>query len=183
MTQVLPRSFEVDIVGESYENRHDGTSRQAALAGMSVGDRVYLICEPENPHHGNAVIVVNEDGTGVGYLDRDLADKVSPLMRDEEWLYKSSITGLYKKRGIINAVVEAQVLELGKDDAEIDAMLNVFKDMPFQWAMQRAGRREPGMGRPLKFTSKSSGPDLISIIFVIAVLAGATWFFMANWPW
>jgi hypothetical protein len=62
--------YTVGIVGESHRNA-DGTSRQAEIKRCSEGDFVELVPEPHNPHDSNAILVVSENGRGIGYISRD----------------------------------------------------------------------------------------------------------------
>ena len=71
---IATRSIETRVVGVTFENR------QAVVAILSEGERVSLIREPDNPFDHNAVKVVRWDRKQIGYLDRDLARKLAPLM-------------------------------------------------------------------------------------------------------
>jgi hypothetical protein len=57
---------EVTVHGESMHNL-DGTSRQRIIAGLSVGDPVRLVREPNNRYDSNA-IRVDADGGTIGYV-------------------------------------------------------------------------------------------------------------------
>ncbi|WP_291766152.1 superinfection immunity protein [Maricaulis sp.] len=59
----------VDIVGESFNNE-DGTSRQAIIQSLQIGERVTLIPEPKNPYDSAAIAVHATQGV-IGYLSRD----------------------------------------------------------------------------------------------------------------
>jgi hypothetical protein len=59
--------FRLPVVGCVYEN-DDGTSRQEELARCTVGERVELHREPDNPHDPSAVAVLTERGIRIGYI-------------------------------------------------------------------------------------------------------------------
>lgn len=57
--------------------------RQGIIASMRGGETITLSREPQNEYHSNAVAVYAElDGKPeqVGYLPRDLADRIAPFM-------------------------------------------------------------------------------------------------------
>ena len=62
------------IVGVTFDNRQDG------IKSLSVGQRLILIREPENPHDCNAIKVWTEDGYGLGYISANLAEQFAPAM-------------------------------------------------------------------------------------------------------
>jgi hypothetical protein len=47
--------------------------RQNVVAQLSVGEKLLLRREPQNPHDKNAIRVERVDGQQVGYIDRELA--------------------------------------------------------------------------------------------------------------
>lgn len=63
------RSYPAEVVGQSFANP-DGSSRQAIIARMKVGDAVELRQEPANPHDSRAV-GVHHIGGQIGYISRD----------------------------------------------------------------------------------------------------------------
>ena len=83
------------IKGVTYKNP-EGSSRQTILRSCKKGDIVTLIRDPNNPYDGNAVkvCVTSEEKSGflsrilggkavtkqLGYLSRNLASKLAPLM-------------------------------------------------------------------------------------------------------
>ncbi len=46
------------------------------------GELVYLERDPENPVHCNAIAVLNMKRQRAGWIPRDLADSLSPAIRD-----------------------------------------------------------------------------------------------------
>ena len=72
--------YDTKVVGVSKPNS-DGTSRQAIIQREVVeGDHMQLKAEPANPHDPNAVQVCSKFGNQVGYLSRDMAEKVKPAL-------------------------------------------------------------------------------------------------------
>lgn len=63
------RSYPAEVVGESFANA-DGTSRQAIIARIGVGDPIALRPEPDNPHDARAVAVHHRLGQ-IGYISRE----------------------------------------------------------------------------------------------------------------
>jgi hypothetical protein len=47
------------------------------------GECVYLQRNPENPVHSNAIAVLNTQQERTGWIPRELADSLSPAMRDQ----------------------------------------------------------------------------------------------------
>jgi len=61
------RQFLSAVHGESFRNA-DGSLRQTILAGCVAGERMRLICEPDNPYDREAVKVCRLNGEQIGYL-------------------------------------------------------------------------------------------------------------------
>lgn len=70
------RSFYTKIVGVSHKNP-DGSSRQKIIARCSVGERLRLVREPDNPHDSQAIAVVRESGEQLGYISSDVAFRLA----------------------------------------------------------------------------------------------------------
>ena len=71
------RSITAPVVGVTFEGR------QAVVAGLSVGQTLYLRRDPTNLHDANAIQVrthpVPELGDSVGFMDRGMAAKLAPV--------------------------------------------------------------------------------------------------------
>jgi hypothetical protein len=74
----LPKRQIFDVVGEAATNA-DGRKRQDILCAVEPGDAVVLGREPHNAYDSNAV-VVTVDGETVGYIARDDAAVLAPLL-------------------------------------------------------------------------------------------------------
>ena len=57
-----------------------GEDRREACAGCCEDDVVSLVREPDNPYDSNAILVVCEDGSNLGYVPRTLAKDLAPLL-------------------------------------------------------------------------------------------------------
>lgn len=70
------RTFLCAVAGESYRNK-DGTSRQDILSSVRKGQEMDLVREPDNQHDANAIRVCTMDGRQVGYIARDIAERLA----------------------------------------------------------------------------------------------------------
>lgn len=70
-------------------------NRQTVIAGLEPGDPIQLIREADNPHDSNAVRATAADGSTIGYLARDLAAKVSPVLGDREEPLSATIVAVH----------------------------------------------------------------------------------------
>jgi hypothetical protein len=95
--------LDVPIVGISYERRAEIAERFA-----EVGDPVYLVREPDNPADPNAVMVLLRQGYQIGYVPREEAEKLAPLL-----------DAGYKQRAWIKKIVQGEVYPLPYMVAEI----------------------------------------------------------------
>ncbi len=68
------RQFHTKVVGVTFEGR------QEALNMLEEGQELALVREPSNPYDPNAISVVAQDGTCIGYLKRLVAAAIAPLM-------------------------------------------------------------------------------------------------------
>ncbi len=64
-------------------------SKPKDMRAVTVGQPLLLIREPHNPHHSNALLATDLFGKKLAYIERTVADKVSPRIdRGEMWLCK-----------------------------------------------------------------------------------------------
>ncbi len=80
-------SFHTKVAGVTFENR------QPALRGLESGDELCLVREPDNPVDPNAIAVAKPDGTQLGFLNKDLAERLSPLI-DEGTVFEARVSEL-----------------------------------------------------------------------------------------
>ena len=68
------------VAGTSYSNE-DGSSRQRAIAKLTIGDTLTLVRELEYSHHDHdsAIMVFAKDGQ-IGYIERAVADAMAAEM-------------------------------------------------------------------------------------------------------
>ena len=74
-TQVKGRVISTRVVGVTFEGR------QEVVAKLQMGDRIWLEMEPDNPCDHNAIKVCRSNGEQVGYINRKLAEDISPYFR------------------------------------------------------------------------------------------------------
>ncbi len=68
------QQFHTKVRGVSYAGRQD------LIALLQVGDGLQLLREANNPADGNAVACLTEKGEKIGYLSRQIAAQLAPLM-------------------------------------------------------------------------------------------------------
>lgn len=81
----IPSVFVYDskVVGVSKVNE-DGSSRQEIIKQeVAEDDQLHLELEPSNAHDKNATKVLSKLGKQIGYLNRELAEKVRPAIENE----------------------------------------------------------------------------------------------------
>lgn len=81
----IPSVFVYDskVVGVSQEN-DDGSSRQEIIKREVLeGDKLSLEAEPNNPFDENAVKVLSKFSNQIGYLKKELAEKVKPAVDND----------------------------------------------------------------------------------------------------
>jgi len=66
--------IKTNVAGVTFEGRQD------LIIKLNVGQSIKLVREPENIHDDNAIKVVVEDNSSIGYINRDLAKIIAPLM-------------------------------------------------------------------------------------------------------
>ena len=72
--------YDTKVVGVS-KNNADGSSRQEIIhSEVREEDKLSLEAEPTNPYDANAVKVLSRHGRQIGYLSRDMAEKVMPAI-------------------------------------------------------------------------------------------------------
>jgi len=69
-----------NVVGVTYEGRQD------ILKTQNIGTPVRLIREPHNEYDSNAIKIVLENGLSIGYINKDLASKIAPIIDDSNYL-------------------------------------------------------------------------------------------------
>ena len=75
--------YDAKVVGVSKENA-DGTSRQEIIVNeVAEDDLLSLELEPDNPYDPNAVKVLSKTGNQIGYLGRDVAERVRLAILNE----------------------------------------------------------------------------------------------------
>ncbi len=81
----IPSVFVYDskVVGVS-QNNDNGESRQEIIKReVAEDDQLGLELEPDNVYDRNAVKVLSKEGNQIGYLNRDLAEKLHQAIENE----------------------------------------------------------------------------------------------------
>ncbi len=72
-------TIKTKIVGVTFSNP-GGKSRQKLLKRCKKGDALLLIREPKNRYDRNAIKVCTQSHKQLGYISRELAEDMAPLM-------------------------------------------------------------------------------------------------------
>jgi hypothetical protein len=81
--QLCELFFYTKLVGVTDSN-WDRTSRQAAIRNLAQAQPLYF--QPDSVHEENAILMVNANGRGIGYLETPIAKAVLKSLRDgREW--------------------------------------------------------------------------------------------------
>jgi len=80
--------IEARLAGVSFGNR------QAMIAELQPGDQLWLLREPNNSYDRNAIQVVNGEGECVGYLPRDLAALMAPLLDHDGVVWPAEVLAI-----------------------------------------------------------------------------------------
>jgi len=74
------RSFYTKIVGVSFDN-DNGISRQDLISELETVPCPLELCrQPQNPHDENAIAVIDPKGRQLGYLSRNIAEQMAPMI-------------------------------------------------------------------------------------------------------
>jgi hypothetical protein len=93
-TRTLHNNFICAVVGESHKNK-DGKSRQTIIKrSVSPGMAAELRREPDNKYDPNAVAVF-VDGQQIGYLKREVAERLCYLIDDPAYVAEALVNGVY----------------------------------------------------------------------------------------
>ena len=87
-TYVLPRTIVTRLVGVSYEGR------QQVVSLLRVGEIVFLVREENNAYDHNAIRVIRGDKSQVGFINRDLAAKLAPVLDRHEGVLRATVAAL-----------------------------------------------------------------------------------------
>lgn len=74
----MPTTFYAALVGVAF--RPAGT--KDIVRSLIIGDELLLEAEPTNSYHANAVKVLDDEGNHLGYIERDQADEIAPLLAE-----------------------------------------------------------------------------------------------------
>lgn len=72
--------YDTKVVGVSMQNA-DGSSRQEIIKSeVEENDKLKLEAEPDNVYDSNAIKVLSKKGNQIGYLNKEMAEKVKPAL-------------------------------------------------------------------------------------------------------
>lgn len=89
----IPSAFvyESKVVGVSHHNP-DGTSRQEIIRSeVAEDDPLFLELEPDNEFDENAIRVLSRHKRQIGYLNKELAEKVKPALINQTTIYSRAL--------------------------------------------------------------------------------------------
>jgi hypothetical protein len=90
--------IEFKVVGVSFDDEVTGLNRQIFLQGMTMNDAIRLQREPQNRFDTNAVAVIYNDSNKIGYVGKQYAQVLAPLM-DQDRVFTAKIQELNKYKG------------------------------------------------------------------------------------
>lgn len=76
------------IVGITFE------ARQESAAKVKLGDLVWLVRQPSNPYDKNAIAVTRQNGESLGFVNRNLAARLSRFFDGYCYPVKGKVTNL-----------------------------------------------------------------------------------------
>ena len=93
--------YESKVVGVSQKNE-DGSDRQLIISReVEEEDPLTLEREPSNQYDKNAIKVLSKDGNQIGYLNKELAEKIKQALDNEvEVIAKASWVSGNKMLGV-----------------------------------------------------------------------------------
>jgi single-stranded-DNA-specific exonuclease len=87
-TYVLPRTIVTRLVGVSYEGR------QQVVSLLKLGETVFLVRDESNIHDRNAIRVIRSDKSQVGFINRNIAARLAPVLDQHEGVLKATVAAL-----------------------------------------------------------------------------------------
>lgn len=115
--------------------------RQAVIATLLLGEWLWLVREPQNPHDRNAIRVDRDNGDQVGYLSGELAERIAPQLDRLNKRIAANVIELpggtpkYPRRGVVLEFDLPDAADEGNDSDRIalfdDQLLPVLKKTPY----------------------------------------------------
>lgn len=75
--------YDTKVAGVSKDNANGSSRQQIIRREVMENDRLGLVPEPENEFDPNAIKVVSKFGNQIGYLSKEMAEKVKPAIQNE----------------------------------------------------------------------------------------------------
>jgi single-stranded-DNA-specific exonuclease len=107
-TNVLPRTIVTRVFGVSYGGR------QKIVSQLKMGETVFLVRDPDNLYDRNAIRVILVDERQVGFVNRDLAAKLAPILDQCEGVLRATVaalTGGYAPFSFRGALIRFEIPE------------------------------------------------------------------------
>jgi len=99
--------IETSIAGVTFEGR------QEILKSIHIGQPINLVREPQNIYDFDAIKITLEDGSSIGYINKNLARKIAPIIDDMNiYLVQGEISSICKVKNdpsIIGAKIRFQI--------------------------------------------------------------------------
>lgn len=72
--------YETKVVGVSMVNANGSSRQEIIKSEVLENDKLSLEAEPDNMHDINAIKVLSKSGNQIGYLNKEMAEKVKPAL-------------------------------------------------------------------------------------------------------
>ena len=105
---ITARSIQARVVGVTYGGR------QTVVAQLQEGEQVFLVRDPNNTFDPNAIKVIRVNGQQIGFLDRNLAARLSARLDEygqPVQAYVSSITGGFYPGSCLGVLIRFELPE------------------------------------------------------------------------
>lgn len=155
--------------------------RREACEGLQIGERVVLEREPDNRHDANAILILNAAADELGYVPREYAAEMAPLLDAGGWV-EATVKKVIEARGgytlpIIISTMYRQGVE-GPAPAPAISVVSAPKRAVVGEAAvsallfgkaQQPARQSPRPGPPLPTPQPGRTRHWVSIAVVLAV--------------
>ncbi len=157
--------------------------RREACEGLQVGERVALDREPENRHDANAILILNAAGDELGYVPREDAAEMAPLLDAGGWV-EATVKKVIEARGgytlpiIISTMYQqgverptpAPAISVASPAKQVVAGEASVNALVFRTAHQPATRTpEPGAPLPMPQPDRARHWILIAVVVAVAL--------------
>lgn len=125
----MARTIDTLVVGVTFEN-DDGGSRQEIIEMLSEGDELVLEREFDNGYDENAIAVFDEFYAQIGYINKELASELAPLM-DAGQRVKGSVSEIIEDVDSFGCRMKLTLFSLEESDRMLEKQFNdTYKSVP-----------------------------------------------------